>query len=209
MAVCDAKYKFTLVDIGDTGVMAVSTQTVTCVMLLKMVSSTYHSLLSFPQSERILPYVFIGLDAFGLKNHLLKPYPFQHLSLAERVFNYTSSQARRVIENAFGLAASRFRVLHRPVIAKPNTVISITKSIVALHNFLMSLNTNDNYSYCPPGFVGQDNSSGIVEGEWRRKEGNILGLTDIEHLGSNSYFKNAKETRNSFKEYFNQEGQIE
>ena len=139
MAVCDAKYKFTLVDIGDTGVMAVSTQTVTCVMLLKMVSSTYHSLLSFPQSERILPYVFIGHDAFGLKNHLLKPYPFQHSSLAERVFNYTSSRARRVIENAFGLAASRFRVLHRPVIAKPNTVISITKSIVALHNFLMSL----------------------------------------------------------------------
>ena len=48
-----------------------------------------------------------------------------------------------------------------------------------------------------------------LQGEWRRKEGNILGLTDIEHLGSNSYFKNAKETRNSFKEYFNQEGQIE
>ena len=32
---------------------------------------------------------------------------------------------------------------------------------------------------------------------------NILGLREIEHLGSNSYSKNAKETRDSFKEYFN------
>ena len=63
----------------------------------------------------------------------------------------------------------------------------------------MSLNSNDNYSYCPPGFVDQDNSSGIIEGEWRREKENILGLRDIEHLGSNSYSKNTKETRDSFK----------
>ena len=109
----------------------------------------------------------------------MKPYPFQHLSFVERVFNYRSSRARRVIENAFGIAASCFRVLHRPIIAKPTTVISITKAIVALHNFLMSLNSNDNYSYCPHGFVDQDNSSGIIEGEWRTEKENILGLRDI------------------------------
>ena len=73
----------------------------------------------------------------------------------------------------------------------------------------MSLNSNDNYSYCPPGFVDQDNSSGIIEGEWRREKENILGLRDIEHLSSNNYSKSAKETRDSFKEHFNQEGQVE
>ena len=95
------------------------------------------------------------------------------------------------------------------MIAKPTTVISITKAIVALHNFLMSVNSNDNYSYCPPGFVDQDRSSGIIEGEWRREKENTLGLRDIEPLGSNNYSKNTKETRDSFKEYFNQEGQVE
>ena len=60
-----------------------------------------------PQSERILPYVFIGDDAFGSKNHLMKPYPSQHLSL-ERLFNYRSSRARRIIKNAFEVAVSRF-----------------------------------------------------------------------------------------------------
>ena len=73
----------------------------------------------------------------------------------------------------------------------------------------MSLNLNDNYSYCPPGFVDQDNSSQIIEGEWRREKENILGLRDIEHLGLNNYSKNLKETHDSFKEYFNQEGQVE
>ena len=86
------------------------------------------------------------------------------------MFNYSSLRARRVIENAFGVAASRLCVVHRPIIAKPITVASITKPIVVLHNFFMSLNSNDNYSYCPPGFIDQDNSSGIIEGEWRTEK---------------------------------------
>ena len=125
-----SKYKFTLVDIGDTGRQSDSSVYANSHLgyaiengLLDIPQPS-----KLPQSERILPYVFIGDDAFGLKNHLMKPYPFQHLSLAERVFNYRSSRARRVIENAFGVAPSCFRVLHRPMIATPTTVISITKA---------------------------------------------------------------------------------
>ena len=70
----------------------------------------------------------------------------------------------------------------------------------------MSLNSNDNYSYCPPGFIDQDSSSGIIEGEWRTEKENILGLRDIEHLGLNNYSKNTKEI---FQKYFNKEGQVE
>ena len=100
----------------------------------------------------------------------MKPYPFQNLSLAERVFSYRSSQAGRVIENAFGVAAGRIRIFQRQMIAEPTTVTSITKGIVALLNFLMSLNSNDNYSYCSPAFVDQDNSSEIIADEWRREK---------------------------------------
>ena len=139
MAVCDAKYKFTLVDIGDTG-----RQSDGSVYSKSHLSYAIENGLpnipqpsNLPLSERILPYVFIGDDEFGLKNHLMKQYPFQHSSLAERVLNYRSSRVRRDIENAFEVAASRFRVLHRTMIAKPTAVISITKAIVALHSFLM------------------------------------------------------------------------
>ena len=100
-----------------------------------------------PQSQRILPYAFIADDAFGLKNHLMRMVlmsmdQFQHLSHAERVFNNRSLQAQTVIENAFGVAACHFCILHRPIIAQPTTVMSITKAIVALHSLLMSLNSN-------------------------------------------------------------------
>ena len=56
------------------------------------------------------------------------------------------------------------------MIAKPTTVTLITRAIVALPNFLMLLNSNDNCSYCTPGFVDQDHSSEITEGEWRREK---------------------------------------
>ena len=45
----------------------------------------------------------------------MKPYPFQHLSLAERVFNYRSSRVRRVIKNTFGTDGKRFCVLLGPI----------------------------------------------------------------------------------------------
>ena len=55
-----------------------------------------------------------------------------------------------------------------------------------------------NPSYCPHWFFDQDNSLGIIAGEWRSKAKISLELLDdIEHLGSSNYSKNAKETRAS------------
>ena len=212
MAVCDAKYKFTLVDTGDTGRQSSGSVYANSQLghaIENGLLNTPHPS-KVPQSEKILPYVFIGDDAFGLKNHLMKPYPFQHLSLAERVFNYRSSRARRVIENVFGIPVSRFRVLHRLILAKPTTVISITKAIVALHNFLMSLNSNDNTAIVHLASLIKITLQELLRmnGERTEKE-NILGLRDIEHLSSNNYSKNAKEIRDSFKRYFNREGEVE
>ena len=63
---------------------------------------------------------------------------------------------------------------------------------------MVSLNPNDNYSYCPHWFFDQDNSLGIIAGEWRSKAKISLELLDdIEHLGSSNYSKNAKEARAS------------
>ena len=146
MAVCDAEYKFTPVDIGGTGRQSDGSVYANS-HLDYVIENGLFSILQpskLLQSERTLPYVFIGDDAFGLKNHLIKRYTFQNLSYAARVFSYRSSRARIVIENAFGVVVSRFRVLHRPIIAKPITVISITKATMSLHNFLVSLNSNDN-----------------------------------------------------------------
>lgn len=75
-----------------------------------------HSL-SFPEntilkgSDKVLPYVLVGDEAFQLKPNLMKPYAGGGNSRSERIFNYRLSRARRVIENTFGIAASQFRIL--------------------------------------------------------------------------------------------------
>ena len=85
--------------------------------------------------------MFVADDAFGLKRHMMKPFPTQNLPIDEGVFNYRLSRARRVIENTFGIAATRFRVFHRPIISNVENVKVLTKAVIALHNFLMSHNS--------------------------------------------------------------------
>ena len=105
LAVCNASYGFILLDIGDTGRQSDGS-----------VYSNGHlgfaienKKLKIPNDNRIdthsnvvLPYVFVADDAFGLKSHMMIPYPSQNLPMDKRIFNYRLSRARRVIENAFG-----------------------------------------------------------------------------------------------------------
>ena len=78
MAVCDAQYKFSLVDVGDSGrhsdggVLSNST-------FGKAISD---GTLPFPPSRPLpgtfhpsLPYVIVGDEVFPLKNHMMRPYP--------------------------------------------------------------------------------------------------------------------------------------
>jgi hypothetical protein len=57
----------------------------------------------------------VGDDAFPLKPFLLKPHSHRSLSYAEKVFNYRLSRARGIVENAFGILVSRFRIFQKPM----------------------------------------------------------------------------------------------
>ena len=46
------------------------------------------------------------------------------------MFNYRLSEARRIVENAFGLLASVFRIFRKPLIIKPSTTEDITLACV-------------------------------------------------------------------------------
>ena len=154
--------------------------------------------------------MLVADDAVGLKYHMMKPYPDHNIPLDERIFNYRCSRARRIIENAFGIATSRFRIFRRPIIANTEKVTLITKSIVALHNFQMKkrASQSENYSYCVPSYVGQESRSGVVPGNWRKDEAVCDSLLSIQKLGSNS--KSAQEVCDRFKNYFSSpEGAVE
>lgn len=196
MAVVNSNYEFILIDIGDSGrqsdggVFANS----------NLGYAMDQNLLNIPEPRPLkgttkkFPFVFVGDEAFPLKEYLIKPYPRSSLQVKEKIANYRISRARRQVENVFGICASRFRVLRRPIIAKVEVVTSITKAVTALHNYLMSgRQLEECDEYCPAGYA---------EGEWRNNDTETDGLVPLSNAGSNNYSRDAKQVRDDFRDYF-------
>ena len=64
----------------------------------------------------------------------MKPYPGQGIQESQAIFNYRLSRARRVIENAFGILAARWRVLMQPLQTSSENAETIVKATICLHN---------------------------------------------------------------------------
>ena len=72
------------------------------------------------------------------------------------------------MEKVFAICASCFRTFRCPIISDVETVVSVTKAVVALHNFLMhERKFGEDNSYCPHGYA---------EGEWRNDENQTEGF---------------------------------
>ena len=170
MAICDAQYVFTLIDIGsygsnnDSGVFRNSV----------MGDAFLKNKFSLPEPEAIegttnvseMPYFLVGDEAFPLQPWLMRPYPGQGIPENHTIFNYRLSRARRVIENAFGILVARWRIFLRSIQSSVETTHLIVKATICLHNFLRQTNRA---GYCPGDFVDSYDSSGMIkEGEWRR-----------------------------------------
>ena len=118
MAICNARYQLTIVDIGESERQSDGSVYANG----NLGYAIENKQLKLPgekklrNSQRILPHVFAGDDAFELKPHLMKPCPSRNLPIDQRVFNYRLSRTRRIIENVFGICASWFRVLRRPIL---------------------------------------------------------------------------------------------
>ena len=110
MAVCDAKYRYTLVDIGNSGKQSDGSVYNNSILGYAIGNNTIDVPFDekLPNSEKVLPYVSLADDIFGLKRPMIKPYPSTHLPTEKLVFNYRLSRARRVIENVFGIMSCRF-----------------------------------------------------------------------------------------------------
>ncbi|CAG2247311.1 unnamed protein product [Mytilus edulis] len=136
LAVCDADYNFTMIDVGcpgrfsDGGIFSNS----------KIGQRSENEELNIPApcclsgTDNTCPYVFVGDEAFPLKQYMMRPYPRTQLDYTKRIFNYRLSRARRVIENAFGILASRWRIFRRPILATPEKSKEIVKAALSLHN---------------------------------------------------------------------------
>ena len=111
-----------------------------------------------------------------------------YLEQEKRVFNYRLSRARRVIENTFGILATKFRIFRRSIVAKPEKVTKVTQAACDLHNFLKiseAVYPISSHVYCPPGFTDREDRKGnLIPGDWRTQGAE---LRPIRQAGSNMY----------------------
>ena len=200
LAICDANYRFTVVDIGnsgrhsDGGVFANST----------FGKDFLNNRLALPPPGTIpgttvqVPYCFVADAAFQLRPNLMRPFAGSYLPQEQLIFNYRLSRARRVIENSFGILATRFRIFRRPIIAKVEKAVLITRTACCLHNYLQT-NKND---WRVNLLVDNETNGVLTPGSWRA-EGAATNLTSIGQISSKNSSNTAKEVRQVYTTYFN------
>lgn len=143
--------------------------------------------------------------AFPLKPFMMRPFPGTQLDEIKDVYNYRHCRARRTIENTFGIASARWRILRRPMNLSPEVAVVVVKAICCLHNYMMVRNTaqEGQTAYCGDGFADRESASGdIIPGQWRDVVVEDTGTIPLERLRSSRPSYNAEFVRISIANFF-------
>lgn len=198
MALVDANYQFLWLNIGTEGAAGDAQIWNGCDLKRRLSNNT----MNLPPPEPLpgdvtdIPYFIIGDDAFALEEYMQKPYSQRALSREERIFNYRLSRARRVVENAFGVLAMRFRVLTTTMRQSPEVVNLIVTVCCILHNIIRERYPNINIQL----YDIEDQNHNAIPGAWRAG----IQMHDINrNIGGNTGKKRAKAQRDLLKLYYN------
>ena len=175
----------------------------------------YHDV--YPQSESCKSWEILNLlkifiresflclrapfpDTFPLNTRLMKPYPYWNLEKEKRIFNYRLSRVRRVVENAFGILAHRWRVFLTTIKLSPDKVTDIIFAACCLHNLMVEKNKA---SYTSAADL-ENTDHTLGRGTWR----NDQVLTNIQPTTLHNATKDAKTQRVLLTDYFNNYGSV-
>ena len=136
LAICDPNYCFTLYDVGsygsnnDCGILAKSS----------MGEGFEYGEIKLPDPQALpgcsfnpLPFYILGDDIFPLKMWLLKPFGGKDLTEEQQIYNLRNSRARRTIEKAFGILATRRKIFSKPIRATVKNTENYVLASLALH----------------------------------------------------------------------------
>ncbi len=145
------------------------------------------------------PYFILGDDAFALSSYLMKPFSRRGLSREQRICNYRISRGRRVVENAFGILANRFRCLLRTMEQKPDNILLMVETVIILHNLLrgrqpLELDEVDQ----------EDDQHNIQPGAWRQQA--TWPEVNTPSTRARNASRQAKAQRDHLMAYFNSAG---
>ncbi|XP_046672970.1 protein ALP1-like isoform X2 [Homalodisca vitripennis] len=137
--VCDAQYRFSMIDVGGFGKQNDGATLAASDMYLKIKNNQ----LNIPD-DSYLPgtyvktsLVFLGDEAYPLSLRLLTPYPADNLTMEKTAYNFRHSRARKTIECTFGILYSKWRILSKSIEAKHETADHIVKAVCVLQNTII------------------------------------------------------------------------
>jgi hypothetical protein len=191
MGIANANYEFIMCDFGTNGRVSDGGVIENTVFYDKLNNNT----LNIPDCEYIsnsslkLPYVFVGDEAFTLRQNFLKPYSQSQLTRERRIFNYRLSRARRIIENVFGIMSARFRLFHSAIHLQLHNIDTVVMTCCVLHNFL------------------RRNCSNYTDSELLEETDHDV-LLNLQHGYNRNVSNEGKQVRDMFSEYFNNEGAV-
>ncbi|XP_067204132.1 putative nuclease HARBI1 isoform X1 [Linepithema humile] len=201
LAVCDANYCFTLVDIGgegrqsDGGIFTHS----------NFGQRFQQNQMTLPQPRPIessgpaLPFILVADEAFALTHYMMRPYPRSgRLNCQRKVFNYRLSRARRMIESVFGILAAKWRIYRRPIIASVSIAVKIVQATVCLHNFVIQ-----NENKLP---LSERRYSRILSEVELRTSGALQEINNANR--TNTHTRLASRIRDDFATYFENNGAV-
>lgn len=166
LALVDADYRFLWVQVGDPGACSDAQLYNGCQLKRKLDDNTLAVPPDepLPNDDRPMPYFLIGDNAFALKKTMMKPYGRRHLTRECRIFNYRCSRARRVVENAFGILACRFRCLLTTICKRPDNCRAIVMACIVLHNLMRA-----RYPGMQNNMLDrEDEDHNLIPGAWRQ-----------------------------------------
>lgn len=172
-ALVDADYNFIYADVGCQGRISDGGVFKNTTLYKKLEGHELKipdpEILQVPYSIEV-PYYVLGDKAFALNQYTMRPFEGNpEPRSVERVFNYRHSRARRVVENAFGILSSVFRVLRKPMLLEPEIATKVTLATIYLHNFIRKRTSHRIYT--PPGSFDSEKEDGaILKGRWRNGE---------------------------------------
>jgi len=121
-------------------------------------------------------------------------------------YNFRLSKAHSVVENTFGIMASFFHILRKPLLLQPTKARNVILTCVHLHNFLRKSDSLKNL-YSPQGtFDTEDILHGdIIYGSWREETTNLRAFQSLNKTGWKSAVA-GYQIREQFAEYFSSAG---
>lgn len=165
LAVCDAKSRFTYVNIGAYGSQSDGGVFKKSKLGIMLEGQQIELPDPMPLNGAMVSYHLLGDAAFPLRPYMMTPYGGRDIGIDKTHHNLELSRGRCSIENAFGILCARWRVFLTTMAVNPEHADSIIMAAALLHNYAM---TEGDGLYANQNFVDHYSEGIMVEGEWRR-----------------------------------------